>query len=224
VTRRPDPRQRPHAAALAPLFPGGGQEPWAEAAQHVPDRRLILSGNKTLKRKISTLTVAVAGSAIAVGAIASSMTASVTSAADATGQATVATEPKVISAPSIPRRAALDAFATPARADTNAASQRAETPRQVAWYMLSSFGWSYSQFQWLNDLWVRESGWNPRAENPYSGAYGIPQAVPGSKMASAGPNWRTSARTQILWGLRYIKGQYGSPSQAWQHELAYGWY
>lgn len=60
--------------------------------------------------------------------------------------------------------------------------------------------------------------------NPYTGAAGIPQAVPGSKMASAGPNWRTSARTQILWGLGYIKSRYGSPSAAWAHEAAHGWY
>ena len=159
-----------------------------------------------------------------MGAIASSTTVSVTSAADATGQATVATAPKVISAPSVPRSAALDAFATPVRADTKAASQQAETPRQIAWACSSSFGWSHTQYQWLNDLWVRESGWNPRAENPYSGAYGIPQAVPGSKMASAGADWQTSARTQILWGLRYIKGRYGSPRNAWYHEASYGWY
>jgi resuscitation-promoting factor RpfB len=62
------------------------------------------------------------------------------------------------------------------------------------------------------------------AQNPYSGAYGIPQALPGAKMATAGPDWRTSARTQIRWGLRYIRGTYGSPLRAWDHEVAYGWY
>ena len=58
-----------------------------------------------------------------------------------------------------------------------------------------------------------ESGWNKYAENPYSGAYGIPQAVPGSKMASAGNDWRTNATTQIRWGLRYIQGRYGAPAR-----------
>jgi hypothetical protein len=204
---------------------------WAEAAHYVPDRRFVLSGRRPLKRGIASLTFAVAGSAIAVGAIASSPAPSVTSAASATGQATVggqanaAAAPKAIGIGSNSQDAvALDAFITPVKADTKAASKRAETPRQVAWYMLGSFGWSHWQYQFLNKLWERESGWNPRAENPYSGAYGIPQAVPGSKMASAGSNWRTSARTQILWGLRYIKGRYGSPHHAWQHELAYGWY
>ena len=62
-----------------------------------------------------------------------------------------------------------------------------------------------------------------RAETS-SGAYGIPQAVPGSKMASAGPHWRTSARTQIRWGLSYIRSRYGTPCGAWAHSNAYGWY
>jgi hypothetical protein len=94
---------------------------------------------------------------------------------------------------------------------------------QIAMSMLGSYGWSSSQFSCLNELWSRESGWRTTAENP-SGAYGIPQALPGSKMASAGPDWQTSATTQIRWGLGYIKGQYGSPCGAWSHEEATGWY
>ena len=87
------------------------------------------------------------------------------------------------------------------------------------------FHWrSRDQFRYLNWLWMRESSWNVYATNPYSGAYGIPQALPGYKMASAGANWRTSARTQIRWGLSYIKARYGSPRNAWAHECAYGWY
>jgi hypothetical protein len=98
------------------------------------------------------------------------------------------------------------------------------TPKQIARGMLRSFHWRGWQFKYLNLLWSRESSWNVFAENPYSGAYGIPQAEPGSKMSSAGPNWQSSARTQIRWGLRYIKQIYGSPLAAWQHELATGWY
>jgi hypothetical protein len=98
------------------------------------------------------------------------------------------------------------------------------TPRQVARRMLRTFHWTQWQFRWLNLLWSRESSWNVHASNPYSGAYGIPQAVPGSKMASAGPKWTSNAWTQIRWGLRYIKARYGSPYQAWEHELGYGWY
>jgi hypothetical protein len=98
------------------------------------------------------------------------------------------------------------------------------TPRQIARKLLRSYRWSWRQFKYLNWLWDRESGWNVHANNPFSGAYGIPQALPGSKMASAGPNWRTSARTQIRWGLGYIRNVYRSPRRAWNHELAVGWY
>ena len=97
-------------------------------------------------------------------------------------------------------------------------------PRQVARALLRSFGWQPWQFYYLDRLWVHESGWNRYAANPNSGAYGIPQAVPGNAMASAGPDWRWNARTQILWGMRYIRGRYGSPYGAWQHECSYGWY
>jgi hypothetical protein len=98
------------------------------------------------------------------------------------------------------------------------------TPKVIARQMLHHFGWTKWQFQWLNLLWSRESSWNVYASNPYSGAYGIPQAVPGDKMSSAGPNWESDARTQIRWGLQYIQGRYGSPYAAWEHELATGWY
>lgn len=97
-------------------------------------------------------------------------------------------------------------------------------PRQVARSLLRRFGWQPWQFYYLDRLWVHESGWNRYAANPNSGAYGIPQAVPGNAMASAGPDWRWNARTQILWGMRYIRGRYGSPYGAWQHECSYGWY
>ena len=90
--------------------------------------------------------------------------------------------------------------------------------------MLGSFGWSSSQFSCLDPLWAHESGWSVTAANPGSGAYGIPQALPGSRMASAGPDWQTNAATQIKWGLEYIKGTYGSPCAAWAHEQATGWY
>jgi len=99
------------------------------------------------------------------------------------------------------------------------------TTKRIAWLMMYKFGWrARHQFKYLNRLWMRESSWNVYASNPYSGAYGIPQAVPGWKMVSAGRNWRTSARTQIRWGLRYIKSRYGSPARAWWHEAATGWY
>lgn len=80
------------------------------------------------------------------------------------------------------------------------------------------------QFGCLDELWNRESGWSYDAENPGSGAYGIPQALPGSKMASAGPDWQTNPDTQVRWGVGYIDGTYGSACAAWSHEEADGWY
>lgn len=98
--------------------------------------------------------------------------------------------------------------------------------KEIAWRMMSHrFGWRPKyQFRSLNRLWERESSWRIRAYNGYSGAYGIPQAVPGSKMSSAGSDWQDSARVQIRWGLHYIKAVYGKPRRAWAHEVAYGWY
>jgi hypothetical protein len=105
-----------------------------------------------------------------------------------------------------------------------AASAPSGSPQQIAQQMLSQFGWSSGQFSCLQPLWALESGWNVYASNPSSGAYGIPQALPGSKMASSGPDWQSDAATQIRWGLTYIQGTYGSPCAAWSHEEADGWY
>jgi hypothetical protein len=98
------------------------------------------------------------------------------------------------------------------------------SPRQIAQAMLGSFGWPASEFSCLDPLWAHESGWSVSAYNAGSGAFGIPQALPGSKMASAGPDWQTNPATQIRWGLEYIKSTYGSPCAAWAHSQATGWY
>lgn len=89
---------------------------------------------------------------------------------------------------------------------------------------VSSRGWNGSEYNCLLWLWNRESGWRADAHNPYSGAYGIPQSLPGHKMASAGGDWRTNAATQINWGLGYIANSYGAPCGAWAHSEAYNWY
>ena len=109
-------------------------------------------------------------------------------------------------------------------ATASAAPAASGSPQQIARAMLGSFGWSSSQFSCLDPLWAHESGWSVTAYNAGSGAYGIPQALPGSRMAGAGPDWQTNAATQIRWGLEYIKGTYGSPCGAWDHEQATGWY
>lgn len=94
----------------------------------------------------------------------------------------------------------------------------------TASYMSATYGWGSDQMSCLVSLWNRESRWNMNASNPSSGAYGIPQALPGSKMASAGADWRTNPETQVKWGLGYIKGSYGTPCGAWGHSQSNGWY
>ncbi|MDQ1597246.1 MAG: hypothetical protein QOI70_670 [Microbacteriaceae bacterium] len=89
--------------------------------------------------------------------------------------------------------------------------------------MVLARGWGEDQYSCLVSLFNRESGWRVNAANP-SGAYGIPQALPGSKMASAGADWATNPATQITWGLGYITGRYGTPCGAWAHSQNTGWY
>ncbi|WP_026924892.1 lytic transglycosylase domain-containing protein [Glycomyces arizonensis] len=84
-------------------------------------------------------------------------------------------------------------------------------------------GFDLEQFGCLEALWSRESGWNEYAANSI-GAYGIPQALPGSKMSSEGDDWETNPVTQINWGLGYIEGRYGDPCSAWNHSESNGWY
>jgi hypothetical protein len=97
-------------------------------------------------------------------------------------------------------------------------------PRDVARAMLAQFGFGADQFSCLDSIYVGESGWNVHADNPSSSAYGIPQALPGSKMASAGPDWADNPATQIRWGLGYIKARYGTPCNAWGFKQGHGWY
>ncbi len=116
--------------------------------------------------------------------------------------------------------------AAAARASRAAASRPAVAPgsaRAIGQQLAAARGWTGEQWGCLDMLWSRESGWRTNAGNA-SGAYGIPQALPGSKMASAGADWRDSAATQITWGLNYIGGRYGSPCGAWQHFQARHWY
>ena len=98
------------------------------------------------------------------------------------------------------------------------------TAQAIAWQMLQGMGMGQDQYDCLVALWNRESHWNVYAGNPVSGAYGIPQALPGSKMASAGPDWESNPATQISWGLGYITGRYGDPCTAWAHSQASNWY
>lgn len=89
---------------------------------------------------------------------------------------------------------------------------------------VARYGWGGGEYQCLVLLWTRESSWRADAYNASSGAYGIPQSLPGSKMAAAGADWRTNAATQIEWGLAYIAARYGSPCAAWAYSERYNWY
>ena len=109
----------------------------------------------------------------------------------------------------------------PTGATLTSASSNVSLGQQLA----SSDGWgSGSEWTCLDELWTRESGWQMVWNTAGSGAYGIPQSLPASKMASAGADYMTNPATQIRWGLGYIAGRYGTPCGAWSHETADGWY
>jgi hypothetical protein len=97
-------------------------------------------------------------------------------------------------------------------------------PRTIARILLPQFGFGADQFACLDALWTKESGWNVHADNPTSSAYGIPQSLPGEKMAAAGADWVDNPATQIRWGLGYIEARYGTPCGAWAHSQSYNWY
>jgi membrane protein involved in colicin uptake len=122
-------------------------------------------------------------------------------------------------------KAAAEAAAAQAAAEAAAAANTPDSAKSVAASIASSqYGWGSDQFSCLSSLWAKESGWNYQAYNAGSGATGIPQALPGSKMASFGSDWATNATTQIKWGLDYIARSYGSPCSAWSHSQAVNWY
>jgi hypothetical protein len=110
----------------------------------------------------------------------------------------------------------------------SASVELARTPkgaREVAQVLMDDkYGWGEKQYACLDELWIKESNWNYRASNKRSGAHGIPQALPATKMDSAGTDWRTNPVTQISWGLRYIEVRYESPCKAWAKFKRSNWY
>ena len=113
---------------------------------------------------------------------------------------------------------------TPAPAANPGAGTDPESAKAIARSMMAGHGWGDSEFSCLENLWNRESSWNYQAENASSGAYGIPQALPGTKMSEVADDWATNPTTQITWGLNYISGRYGTPCSAWAHSESVGWY
>jgi hypothetical protein len=201
-----------------------------EHANGVPDREFTLIRSRSLNRtstfRFTIARIIIAGSAPVLAAAAIAAGSGITG-GGASAQPVRPAAARTAQAANV--RASGGTSATLLSTQAEAATRRHHRlgwKREIAWKMMyTRFNWRpRHQFRYLNRLWNRESSWNVHAYNPYSGAYGIPQAVPGSKMSSAGSHWRTSARTQIRWGMRYIKSRYGSPRRAWAHSCATGWY
>lgn len=126
-----------------------------------------------------------------------------------------------------PGASARDAYSITAKPAATAPAVGAPDPgtaQAIAYDMVLARGWGQSEYDCLVALWNRESHWNVSAHNASSGAYGIPQALPGDKMASVAADWQTNPATQITWGLGYIHGRYGTPCGAWAQSEAKGWY
>ena len=217
--------------------------------RQAPERPLVAAPKKAVRSTLVMSSVAMAATGVAVsggllhapssGGAASAAaddlgTVSGSSAGGSTAASLAGQLPKFDRAPVVSRSSARRDAAAPAKeaslsvANGPATTDRVELsqadPRDIARAMLPSFGFSADQFSCLDSLWTKESGWNPSADNASSSAYGIPQALPGSKMASAGADWATNPATQIKWGLGYIRDSYGSPCAAWGHSQSYNWY
>lgn len=166
-----------------------------------------------IQKKAEEEAAAKAAAEAAAAAQAAAEAAAAKAAADAAAaEAAKAEESASSSSPSSASVPSVDVNVDPASAQGIARSM-----------MASNYGWGDDQFSCLVSLWNRESGWRVNAANS-SGAYGIPQALPGSKMSSAGADWETNPATQIAWGLGYISGRYGTPCGAWNHSESNGWY
>lgn len=145
-------------------------------------------------------------------------------------QADLAAREQSLSRSSADRREATNSIRAAAFSDDAGAAKvksvdlTVADPQALTRALMPLYGLSSAQFGCIDSIWSQESNWNVHADNPHSSAYGIPQALPGSKMSSAGPNWQDNAETQIRWGLNYIKNRYGSACAAWSFKQSHGWY
>ncbi|MCW2755647.1 MAG: secreted protein [Marmoricola sp.] len=135
-----------------------------------------------------------------------------------------------VSRSSVDRRTQVDALKAAELATTTGAVVARSVdisrtdPKTLTRALMSQYGLNPADFNCVDEIWTQESNWNVHAANPSSSAYGIPQALPGSKMASAGADWQNSAETQIRWGLSYIANRYGSACAAWSFKQGHGYY
>ena len=216
--------------------------PLSKHAKYAPkhrNHRAPSAPKKVLRNSVLYSSVAVAATGAAVtGGIAtgsSSADAPVSAAADLTRIGTVGNADPVRRTETVSRsdrrteadpakQAALSSMDSGGTAVSRTEDISDDDPRDVARALLSDFGFGQDQFDCLDSLYSSESGWRVNADNPSSSAYGIPQALPGSKMSSAGADWATNPVTQIRWGLGYIQDRYGSPCSAWSFKQGNNWY
>ncbi|GAA4711916.1 lytic transglycosylase domain-containing protein [Nocardioides conyzicola] len=207
--------------------------------RHVAEPTLLEAPKKALRTGVvlTSVAVAVTGIAVSGGVLGSGAGQVAATAQDLHGDLTDGRAPqasaaldRTVTSRSADRRRKADPVKVSSLSTTSGPARTATVdlsagdPRDIARALMGQFGFGADQFGCLDSLWMRESGWNPHADNPSSSAYGIPQALPGSKMASAGADWATNPATQIMWGLGYIQDRYGSPCGAWAHSQARGFY
>jgi hypothetical protein len=214
-------------ATAALNYAGGLHGEQVGAYSTVAAARIIDNAKDTITAANATL-AAVSGKIDASGLAASVASLSDYSTIPVDEVADLTKETRAEAAKTAAEAAAYDQAQAAAAAAAAAELAAANTPdgaRAFAGDLAASqYGWGADQFQCLDLLWQKESGWSYTAYNASSGATGIPQSLPGSKMATAGADWQTNARTQITWGLGYIESAYGSPCSAWSHSQAMNWY
>lgn len=195
---------------------------------------------KALRNTLVLSSIAVGATGLTVGGgVASSPTSAdgvVTAAADLGRSEPLTAQQLARREETQPSRSDRRTEADPAKAATLAAAETAgsawsrtedirdEDPREIGRALLPEFGFGPEEYDCLDSLYASESGWRWNADNPTSSAYGIPQALPGSKMSSAGADWETNPVTQIRWGLGYIADRYGTPCSAWSFKQGNNWY
>ncbi|MDA4890881.1 hypothetical protein PFZ55_28750 [Streptomyces sp. MS2A] len=221
----------PRAAAASPSFDTARQDLHAALAES--DAVLTDATTVVIEVQNSGLDLAAQSAAVDIDGLKSVRSAAEEADASSTRGGTVAASlrdrAQAVAAQAATLRTQLATAVSEKQAAEAAAAALAEanTPdgaraaaQQIA---ADEYGWGGDQFQCLSSLWQKESGWDYQAYNP-SGATGIPQSLPGDKMASAGDDWETNAVTQIRWGLGYIQSVYGTPCAAWGHSQATNWY
>jgi len=199
--------------------------PAPSAASVTPHSSSQAAEKKATDQAAAAKKAADAKTAAAKAAAAKKAAAKVTAARNAAAKAAAISQAKAAAAKAAKAKAAAaKAKAAKAKAAAPAAVNDPAGAQAYAASKLGSYGWSANQMQCLKRLWTKESEWRTTATNPSSGAYGIVQSLPAEKMASSGADYRTNYRTQINWGLGYIKERYGSPCGALNFHLANNWY